>query len=107
MTEPTDWTTLDDDTRTALEAEAFRTLIGHLQKRTDVQNIDLMILADFCRNCLSKWMVAAADQKGIALDLESAREHVYGMPYATWKQTHQTEATPAQLEAMENRRRAL
>ena len=87
---------MNDETRTALEAAAFRTLVAHLRKRTDVQNIDLMNLAGFCRNCLSKWYRAAAEEKGIALDLEEARKLVYGMTYAEWKATFQTEATEEQ-----------
>ena len=87
---------MNDETRTALEAAAFRTLAAHLRKRTDVQNIDLMNLAGFCRNCLSKWYRAAAEEKGIAMDLEEARELVYGMTYAEWKATFQTEATEEQ-----------
>jgi len=86
----------DPVTQTELEAAAFRTLIDHLRERTDVQNIDMMNLAGFCRNCLSKYMVAAATEKGLALDYEGAREHVYGMPYAEWKAKHQTEATAQQ-----------
>ena len=87
---------MDDETRTALEAAAFRTLIAHLRKRTDVQNIDLMNLAGFCRNCLSKWYRAAAEEKGIDMDLEEARTLVYGMTYAEWKATFQTKATDEQ-----------
>lgn len=87
---------MNDETRTALEAAAFRTLVAHLRKRTDVQNIDLMNLAGFCRNCLSKWYRAAAEEKGIAMDLEEARELVYGMTYAEWKATFQTGATEEQ-----------
>jgi hypothetical protein len=79
----------DPNVRTELEAAAFRRLIEHLQSRTDVQNIDLMNLAGFCRNCLSKWYAAAAEERGGALDLETARERVYGMPYAEWKAKHQ------------------
>lgn len=89
----------DDSTRTELEAAAFRRLLSHLDERKDVQNIDLMILADFCRNCLSKWMVTAADERGLALDYETAREHVYGMPYDEWKSLYQTPATPKQQAA--------
>lgn len=89
----------DDATRTELEAAAFRRLLRHLDDHKDVQNIDLMILADFCRNCLSKWMVGAADEKGLTLDYEAAREHVYGMPYAEWKSLYQTPATPGQQAA--------
>lgn len=87
---------MNDETRTALEAAAFRTLVAHLRKRTDVQNIDLMNLAGFCRNCLSKWYRAAAAEKGIDMDLEEARALVYGMTYAEWKATFQTEATEEQ-----------
>ena len=92
---------MDDDTRTALEAAAFRTLVAHLRERTDVQNIDLMNLAGFCRNCLSKWYRAAAEEQGIGMDYDEARELVYGMPYADWKVRHQTEATPEQRAAWE------
>lgn len=81
----------------ALEAAAFRRLLEHLDSRKDVQNIDLMNLAGFCRNCLSKWYVAAAKAENIELDYEDARARVYGMPYAEWKEKYQTEASPAQL----------
>lgn len=85
---------------TALEAAAFRRLLKHLNHdRTDVQNIDLMILAGFCRNCLSDWYREAAQDAGVSMDKEQAREHVYGMPFAHWKATHQREATPEQLAA--------
>ena len=87
----------------AMEAQAFRTLIAHLQKNTDVQNIDLMILADFCRNCLSKWLVAAGEEQGHPIDYDKAREHVYGMPYGEWKSKHQAPATPEQLAALQAR----
>ena len=87
---------LDEPTRTELEAAAFRTLVKHLRERTDVQNIDLMNLAGFCRNCLSNWMKDAADARGIALSKDESREAVYGMPYDEWKAKHQKEATPAQ-----------
>ena len=80
---------LDDKTRTELEAAAFRRLVEHLRTRTDVQNIDLMNLAGFCRNCLAKWYLAAASESGVAMDYEQARERVYGMPYAEWKARHQ------------------
>ncbi|SDJ79000.1 DUF1244 domain-containing protein [Billgrantia gudaonensis] len=90
---------LDETTRTELEAAAFRRLLDHLDAHKDVQNIDLMILADFCRNCLSKWLVAAAEERGAELDYESAREYVYGMPYAEWKAKYQQEATPEQQAA--------
>ncbi|MGI9506606.1 MAG: DUF1244 domain-containing protein, partial [Geminicoccaceae bacterium] len=94
-------TALDETTRTELEAAAFRTLVNHLRERTDVQNIDLMNLSGFCRNCLSKWYRAAADERGLDLTYEDAREIVYGMPYADWKAAHQTEATPEQKAAFE------
>ena len=81
-----------------LEAAAFRRLVSHLQERTDVQNIDLMNLSGFCRNCLSKWLVAAAEDKGLELDLDQAREGVYGMPYGEWKDKFQKEATPEQVK---------
>ena len=90
---------LDDATRTELEAAAFRRLLRHLDEHKEVQNIDLMILADFCRNCLSKWLVSAADERGATLDYEAAREYVYGMPYSEWKAHHQQEATPEQQAA--------
>ena len=82
--------------RTELEAAAFRRLVDHLRKRTDVQNIDLMNLAGFCRNCLSKWMKEESDQKSLGLSLDETREAVYGMPYDTWKQLYQREASPDQ-----------
>ncbi len=91
---------MDKKTQTELEAAAFRRLVAHLRDRTDVQNIDLMNLGGFCRNCLSNWLKDAADESGIALDKEAAREHVYGMPYAQWKARYQTEATPAQEAAL-------
>ena len=85
---------------TALDAAAFRRLLQHLnQDRPDVQNIDLMILAGFCRNCLADWYREAATEAGIAMDKEQARERVYGMPFADWKARHQREATPEQLAA--------
>ncbi|WP_366656826.1 DUF1244 domain-containing protein [Fodinicurvata sp. EGI_FJ10296] len=90
---------MDDRTRTEVEAAAFRTLVEHLRTRTDVQNIDLMNLAGFCRNCLSKWYRAAAEERGETLSYEEAREIVYGMPYAEWKEKHQTEAGPDQKAA--------
>ena len=94
-------TTLDTATRTELEAAAFRRLLQHLDEHKEVQNIDLMILADFCRNCLSKWLVAAAEDRELTLDYEAAREWVYGMPFADWKAQYQTPATPQQLAAFE------
>ena len=84
-----------------LEAAVFRRLLQHLDSRKDVQNIELMELAGFCRNCLSKWYVAAAEEAGESVDLERAREMVYGMPYAEWKAKYQAEATPEQLAAFE------
>ncbi len=87
---------------TALEAAAFRRLLQHLnEQRPDVQNIDLMILAGFCRNCLADWYREAAAERGVALDKEQARERIYGMPFAEWKQRHQLPATPEQLAAFE------
>ena len=87
---------MDDQTRTELEAAAFRRLRDHLQARTDVQNIDLMNLGGFCRNCLSRWYHEAAEARGIDMERETAREVVYGMPYAEWKAKYQTEATADQ-----------
>ena len=84
-----------------IEAAVFRRLLEHLDSRKDVQNIDLMILANFCRNCLAKWYVAAAEERGESMDLETDRELVYGMPYSEWKDKYQTEATPEQLAAFE------
>lgn len=83
--------------KTEIEAAAWRTLVGHLQKRTDVQNIDLMILAGFCRNCMTRWLGNAASDQGVELDRDAARELVYGMPYDAWKAQHQVEATPEQM----------
>lgn len=91
---------LDDKTRTELEAAVFRRLVEHLRGRTNVQNIDLMNLAGFCRNCLSNWLKEAADAKGVALSKDDSREAVYGMPYETWKATYQTDATPEQQAAL-------
>lgn len=87
---------MDDKTRTELEAAAFRGLVEHLQWRTDAQNIDLMTLAGFCRNCLAKWYVAAAEERGVEVSDAQAREVVYGMPYAEWKQKHQEPASDDQ-----------
>ena len=91
---------IDDTTRTELEAAVFRRLVEHLRSRTDVQNIDLMNLAGFCRNCLSNWLKEAADAQAVPMTREESREAVYGMPYETWKATYQREASPAQMEAM-------
>jgi uncharacterized protein len=93
--------TIDDKTRTELEAAVFRRLVDHLQSRTDVQNLDLMNLAGFCRNCLSNWMKDAADAKGVAMTKDASREAVYGMPYDEWKAKHQREATGEQVAALE------
>ena len=93
--------TLDGQTRLELEAAAFRGLVAHLQRRTDAQNIDLMNLAGFCRNCLSKWYLAAAQERGLALDYDEARTVVYGMPYEEWKTKYQRKATPEQLQKFE------
>ena len=88
---------MDDATRTDLEAAAFRRLVEHLRSRTDVQNIDLMNLAGFCRNCLSRWYSEAAEERGLDVGYEDARTLLYGMPYAEWKAKYQTEATPEQM----------
>lgn len=92
---------MDKQIQTELEAAAFRRLVEHLQNHPEVQNIDLMILADFCRNCLAKWYAEAATDKGVDVDYDQAREIIYGMPYADWKARHQAEATPEQLAAYE------
>ena len=87
---------MDDQTRIEMEAAAFRGLVEHLRRRTDVQNIDLMNLAGFCRNCLSKWYRAAAEERGIEMSYDQAREIVYGMPYKEWQAKYQKEATEEQ-----------
>ncbi|NPU14886.1 DUF1244 domain-containing protein [Bradyrhizobium sp. 83012] len=92
--------TMDSTTRTELEAAAFRRLVEHLRTRTDVQNIDLMNLAGFCRNCLSNWLKDAADAKEVPMTRDESREAVYGMPYDEWKAKHQREASAEQLETM-------
>jgi uncharacterized protein len=96
---------MDDKTRAELEAAAFRRLLEHLRSRTDVQNIDLMNLAGFCRNCLSNWMKDAADEKGIAMSKDQSREAVYGMPYEEWRAKHQKDASPEQKAAFEKSHR--
>lgn len=96
---------IDSKTQTELEAAAFRSLLKHLDDHKEVQNIDLMILADFCRNCLSKWYASAAAEKGIELDYEAARERIYGMPYSEWKEHHQQPATPEQLAAFDAKKK--
>ena len=88
---------MDDKTRIELEAAAYRALVSHLRERTDVQNIDLMNLAGFCRNCLSKWYRAAAEDKGIEMTYDDAREIVYGMTYGEWKDKYQSEASAADI----------
>jgi len=93
---------IDDKIKTELEAAAFRRLLDHLRQRTDVQNIDMMNLAGFCRNCLSNWFAEAARAKGIAVSRDEARHMVYGMAYDDWKAKYQTEATPAQAEAFKH-----
>ena len=90
---------------TEIEAAVFRRLLEHLDNHKEVQNIELMILADFCRNCLAKWYVAAAKDRGLEVEYEAAREIVYGMPYSEWKDLYQQEATPEQMAAFEARRR--
>lgn len=89
---------MEDITRTELEAAAFRALVKHLRDNTEVQNIDLMNLAGFCRNCLSKWYLAAAEEKNVEMDYDKAREIIYGMPYSEWKSKHQKEASTEQKE---------
>jgi len=97
-------TTMDDKTRTELEAAVYRRLVDHLRSRTDVQNIDLMNLAGFCRNCLSNWMKDAADAKGLAMTKDESREIVYGMPFDEWRSKYQKDASPDQKAAFEKSR---
>lgn len=92
---------LDDKNRTEIEAAVFRRLVAHFRTRTDIQNIDLMIAAGFCRNCLGDWYREAAAEKGIVLEKDEAREIVYGMPQSEWKKRYQKEATPEQMAAFE------
>jgi hypothetical protein len=92
---------MDDNTRTALEAAVYRRLVEHLRTRTEVQNIDLMNLAGFCRNCLSNWMKEAADAQGVAMSKDESREAVYGMPYEQWRAKYQREATADQQAAFD------
>ena len=92
---------MDKDTRIKIEAAAFRELVSHLQRRNDVQNIDLMNLAGFCRNCLSKWLRAAAQGNGVDLDYDEARDMIYGMSFPEWKRLYQEEATPEQKQTFE------
>jgi uncharacterized protein len=95
---------MDDKTRTELEAAAFRRLLDHLQSRTDVQNIDMMNLAGFCRNCLSNWMKEAADAKGVPMSKDESREAIYGMPFEEWKAKYQKDAGAEKLAAFEKAR---
>lgn len=97
---------MTDRQRTEIEAAAFRRLLQHLDAHKDVQNIDLMILAGFCRNCLAKWYRTAAEERDVEIDYEQAREMIYGMPYAVWKEKYQPEATPEQLAAFEARQKS-
>ena len=92
---------MDKQTQTELEAAAFRGLVEHLQRRTDVQNIDLMNLAGFCRNCLSKWYMNAANERGVEMSYDEARKAVYGMPYDEWKTKYQQEASEQQKQRFE------
>ena len=92
---------MDDSKRTEIEAAVYRRLVEHLRERTDVQNIDLMILAGFCRNCLSKWYKAAAEERGLPMEEMDARDIVYGMPFKEWKARYQKESTPEQVAAFE------
>ncbi len=92
---------VDEKSRVELEAAVYRRLVEHLRSRTDVQNIDLMNLAGFCRNCLSNWMKDAADEKGVAMSKEQSREIVYGMPYDEWRAKYQKDASAAQKAAFE------
>ena|SRR6185436_10957603 len=95
---------IDEGTRTELEAAAFRRLVEHLRQRTDVQNIDLMNLAGFCRNCLSNWYQESAEARGLTLAKSEAREIIYGMPYGEWQARYQTDAAPDKLAAFEKNR---
>jgi len=95
---------MTDSDRTNLEAAAWRSFVAHLQNRTDVQNIDLMNLSGFCRNCLYKWLLAAAEDQGVELSKDEAIEQVYGMSYADWKANHQTKASEEQLQLFEDTR---
>nr|WP_086938163.1 DUF1244 domain-containing protein [Thaumasiovibrio occultus] len=97
---------MDQQQQDQLDAMVLRRLLAHLDNNKDVQNIDLMILADFCRNCLGKWYKSAADELGVAITDEQARERIYGMPYSEWKANYQQPATPEQLAAFEARQQA-
>lgn len=100
-------THLSDAERDALDAAAFRRLLAHLDDHREVQNIDLMLLADFCRNCLGDWWQEAAAERGLEVTKEAAREHIYGMPYAEWKANHQGEADPVKLAAFKAKREGM
>jgi len=102
MIQPTE-DIVNEPTVTELQAAAFQRLVQHLREHTEVQNIDLMNLAGFCRNCLAKWYRAAAEERGVTMDYEQAREIIYGMPYAEWKDRHQREASAGQQAAFEKR----
>lgn len=97
---------MNEQDRIAIEAATFRRLLQHLREHPEAQNIDLMILADFCRNCLAKWYRSAAEEQGHELSYDETREIVYGMPYSEWKEKHQTEATPEQMAAYQRRQEA-
>lgn len=97
---------MDQQQKTEIEAAAFRRLLAHLDEHKEAQNIDLMILADFCRNCLAKWYSAAATERGVEVDYEAAREVIYGMPFSDWKAKYQTPASAEQLAAFEAKRAA-
>ncbi|MBF9019219.1 MAG: DUF1244 domain-containing protein [Paracoccaceae bacterium] len=97
---------MDQHTRTELEAAAFRRLLAHLDSRKDVQNIDMMNLTGFCRNCLSRWYQEAAEAQGLSIDKETAREAIYGMPYDDWKAQYQSDASAAQLADFEKNKPA-
>lgn len=97
---------MNEQTKTELEAAAFRRLVAHLRERTDVQNIDLMIVGGFCRNCLADWTKEAADERGVEMSKDEAREAIYGMPYGEWKKAHHKEATAEQLAAFEKAHKA-
>lgn len=96
---------MNESTKTQIEADVFKKLLAHLDNHKEVQNIDLMILADFCRNCLAKWYSASAADHGEEIDYDAAREIVYGMPYSEWKDKHQTEASAEQMAALAARKK--
>ncbi len=98
-------TDISDNDKQAIQAAVFERLVRHLRDKTEVQNIDLMNLTDFCRNCLSKWYVAAAEERGVTVNYEDARKLIYGMPYAEWKAKYQKEMTPQQKAASEARKK--